>query len=310
MEKVWYNKVIRREKLIQGGIFMKNHRIFSFCAVAVVYLLATLAGVWIYCLTPGALWLKLLTADVASTVLVFVFSLVFENASVYDPYWSVQPMVILGLLAAFEGINLTGALFLLAVFVWGIRLTANWGYTFGDLTHEDWRYIMLREKTKAFYPIINFVGIHAVPTLVVYFCTLPAAYVVVRQPSLTPAAIVFLVLSLLAVLLQGVADVEMHRYRKNRTSPFLRTGVWKYSRHPNYLAEISFWWCIALACLSLAPGANHPFLLGAACNTLLFLCVSIPLADGRQSRKEGFADYKAQTRALLPIPRHFFSRTF
>jgi len=42
---------------------------------------------------------------------------------------------------------------------------------------------------------------------------------------------------------------------------------------------------------------------GAAANTLLFLCVSIPLADGRQSRKEGFAEYRKQTRMLLPIKK-------
>jgi steroid 5-alpha reductase family enzyme len=44
-------------------------------------------------------------------------------------------------------------------------------------------------------------------------------------------------------------------------------------------------------------------LAGALVNTLLFLFVSIPLADGKQSKKEGFAEYKTQTRMLLPIPK-------
>ena len=44
-------------------------------------------------------------------------------------------------------------------------------------------------------------------------------------------------------------------------------------------------------------------LIGALLNTLLFLFVSIPLADGKQSKKEGFEDYKKQTFALLPIKK-------
>jgi hypothetical protein len=44
-------------------------------------------------------------------------------------------------------------------------------------------------------------------------------------------------------------------------------------------------------------------LLGAVLNTLLFLCISIPMADKRQSKKDGFAEYKKQTRMLLPIKK-------
>ena len=64
-------------------------------------------------------------------------------------------------------LTLFGVLLLVVVSFWAIRLTANWAYTFGNLTHQDWRYTMLHEKTGVFYPIINFVGIHMVPTLVV-----------------------------------------------------------------------------------------------------------------------------------------------
>jgi len=45
------------------------------------------------------------------------------------------------------------------------------------------------------------------------------------------------------------------------------------------------------------------FLVGAMANTVLFLAVSIPMADGRQSRKEGFTQYKKETRMLLPIAK-------
>jgi len=50
-------------------------------------------------------------------------------------------------------------------------------------------------------------------------------------------------------------------------------------------------------------GFRWYFLIGAVANTVLFFAVSIPMADGRQSKKEGYQEYKAQTRMLLPIPK-------
>ena len=94
----------------------------------------------------------------------------------------------------------------------------------------------------------------------------------------------------------------MHRFRKNRTGTFIRTGLWKYARHPNYLGEILMWWGVALAVISVYPSAWY-LCAGAVANTILFLVVSIPMADNRQSKKEGFAEYKAATRMLLPVKK-------
>ena len=94
----------------------------------------------------------------------------------------------------------------------------------------------------------------------------------------------------------------MHKFRKNKKSNFIRAGLWKYSRHPNYLGEILMWCGVGLSVFIL--DLNYWFLLaGALANTILFLSVSIPMADKRQSRKEGFSEYKKQTRMLLPIKK-------
>lgn len=281
----------------------KQNRKWSFLAVSAVYVLATAVGVGVYLLLNSLpWWLSLLIADVAATVVTFVFSVVWKNASVYDPYWSVQPAVILIAYAIANGLNASRALCLIAVCLWAVRLTANWAYTFGDLTHQDWRYTMLAEKTGKFYPIINFVGIHLVPTLVVYGCTLPAAYLFQVQLGVNLGSILFFLVSIGAACLQCVADVQMHRFRKRKTGGFIRDGVWKYSRHPNYLGEILMWWGIGFATFSVATNVWY-LLAGALANTLLFTFVSLPMAEKRQAKKEGFAEYKKQTRMLLPIPK-------
>lgn len=281
---------------------LKQNRAASFFAIALVYIFATIVGVIVYRALDFEWWFSLLLADVAATVATFLFSVLFQNASVYDPYWSVQPPVILVAFALGRELTPLGILLLITVFFWAIRLTANWAYTFANLNHQDWRYTMLKEKTSIFYPVINFVGIHMVPTLVVYGCILPAVYAIRAGLVANVASVLCLCLSIGAATMQGIADVEMHKFRKNRDGVFIRHGLWKHSRHPNYLGEILMWWGVALSVVCAAPRA-WMLLAGAVANTVLFFAVSIPMADGRQSHKEGFAEYKKQTRMLLPIKK-------
>lgn len=278
-------------------------RAAGFAIIAAVYILAAAIGITIYIYLPLPFWMSLLIADVASTAAVFIFSLIFKNASVYDPYWSVQPLVILICFAVAGGaLTAPRILLLVCVTLWGVRLTANWAYTFKNLTVQDWRYTMLAQTTGYMYPFINFIGIHLVPTLVVYGCILPAVFVMQSHAPLTYASLPFFALSVCATILQGAADIQMHIFRARGTGGFMREGLWKYSRHPNYLGEILMWWGVAFFSI-FTLGGQWYLVWGAAANTLLFLCVSVPLADGKQSRKEGFDEYKKQTRMLLPIKK-------
>lgn len=281
---------------------LKHNRLLSFVVISIVYVLATICAIKVYNSLNYSWWISLLLADVVATIFTFIFSLIFANASVYDPYWSVQPPVILIAFAFINKLNLFSIILLIVVCFWAIRLTANWAYGFLNLNHQDWRYTMLNQKTGSFYPIINFVGIHMVPTLIVYACTLPAVYAILNNLSVTPLSIVCLCISLGAATMQGIADIQMHKFRKHRDGKFIRNGLWKYSRHPNYLGEILMWWGVGLAVVFAKLDAWF-LIFGAISNTLLFLFVSIPMADGRQSKKQGFDQYKSQTRMLLPIKK-------
>lgn len=302
MKYIYRQGIICRNKGEKIVKFLKSNRIASFFVIAFVYALATAVGLVTYRALALDWWLGLLIADAVATVVTFVFSLIFNNASVYDPYWSVQPPVILVAFVIGGRLTVLGALLLVVVSIWAIRLTANWAYTFSNLYHQDWRYTMLKQKTGKLYPIVNFVGIHMVPTLVVYGCVLPAVYAIITGLTVTVGSVLFLSVSLVAIIIQGTADIQMHKFRKNRDSVFIRRGLWKYSRHPNYLGEITMWWGVALAVVCANPSVWY-LLAGALANTVLFICVSIPLAEGKQSKKEGYSEYKKQTRALLPIKK-------
>ncbi len=281
---------------------IKESRAASFAVIGIIYVLAAALGIAVYSLLPfGFVW-NLLIADVAATVFTFIFSLIFRNASVYDPYWSVQPPVIVAAFGLAGGTGLAGLLLIISIFAWGIRLTANWAYTFGSLGQEDWRYRKLREDTGALYPIVNFLGIHMVPTLIVYACVLPAVFVIKYAPEANNGSFAGALICLGAASLQLTADLQMHSFRKKKTGGLIRTGLWKYARHPNYLGEITMWWGVALQAVSVMP-ERWWLAAGALANTLLFLLVSIPMADRRQSSKPGYDEYRSETRALLPIPK-------
>lgn len=101
----------------------------SIAIIAVIYAVAGAAGMLAFGKFGAALgepW-ALLAADVIATVIVWGFGIVYENVSVYDPYWSVAPPVMFTAFAMYKGCwTLPVVLLLIAVWYWGIRLTYNW----------------------------------------------------------------------------------------------------------------------------------------------------------------------------------------
>lgn len=93
-------------------------------------------------------------ADLAATVVIFVFSVGLNNSSMYDPYWSVAPLPI-ALYWVFpapgDSLSLRQIAVIAVVALWGARLTYNWHRQWQGLSHEDWRYADFRAKTGSWY---------------------------------------------------------------------------------------------------------------------------------------------------------------
>ncbi len=285
---------------------MKQSRAASFVVVAISYLVALAVGLILFERVSGALWMRVFIADVGATVVIYLLSLIVQNASLYDPYWSVQPMVILAALAIGWRAGSWDVILLLAVVcLWGIRLTANWAYTFHGLDKQDWRYDMLAQKTGKLFFLVDFLGIQMFPTLVVYTCILPGIRMIETAGSQNGWCIIGALVCLVATALQLVADVQMQKFRKGRKNrgELISIGLWKYARHPNYLGEILMWWGVYLMMVVSCPESWY-LGAGALLNTLMFLCISIPMAEKRLAQyKPEFAAYRERTRMLLPIKK-------
>ena len=280
---------------------MKENKVLSLILITIIYLLASIVGICVYNCLSFHFAINLLIADIVATTCVFIFSLIFKNSSVYDPYWSVQPIIIVTGFACVTKLEIHHILSLIAIILWGMRLTLNWAYTFKNLNWQDWRYVMLKEKTKWFYPFVNYLGIHMFPTLVVYLCILPVVYLFKYDSTLNIFTIICFIVSICSIILQGISDYQMHSFRKKNQGKLIREGLWKYSRHPNYLGEILMWWGMGLLAV-LTLNSFYYLVLGALVNTLMFIFVSIPMAEKHQaSRKSGFEKYKEETNMLLPF---------
>ena len=138
-------------------------RITSFLLILAIYALAFFIGLFVFNLFNNMhVLVSFFLADIAATLVVWGFGILFANSSVYDPYWSVTPIVILAFWMIIKGrsITITDILFLVAIIVWAVRLTLNWAIRWKGLNHQDWRYVMLKEKSPRLWFLTNLTGIN------------------------------------------------------------------------------------------------------------------------------------------------------
>ena len=240
-----------------------------------------------------------------ATLVIFVFSTLLSDVSIYDPYWSVAPLVMILADMVKYRIYTVNAFLLLALFaLWSIRLTGNWYMTYRGLGHEDWRYAQYREKYRPFlFHFISFTGLHFIPTIVVYLGFVSAIFAM-RVDAFQPLSLLGLCVMLASVGLEFFSDRAIHGFLKEHKGEHKTcdVSVWKYSRHPNYLGEMSFWFGAYLYFVGVCPGEWYKG-LGFLSIIVLFLVVSIPMMEKHNAeRREDYAEYRARTSMLLLLP--------
>lgn len=275
----------------------------SLFIVLLAYVAAFFAGLLVFRLLPFSDIMRYLCADAAATVIVFAFGLVLKNASLYDPYWSVAPPVLYLCFLLDKGFADAADFVMLGVLlVWGIRLTLNWIIGWRGLDHQDWRYTMLKEKNPKIWFLTNFFGINMMPTLIVFANMAPAYLSATASKSIGILTVLGAAVCLLAILLQIISDSQMRRFRLSQQGGHIASGLWKYSRHPNYLGEVMLWWGVYIMMLGAAPqywwAVVAPVLM-----TLLFVFISIPMMEKRLlATKQGYKNYQKATSILLLWP--------
>jgi steroid 5-alpha reductase family enzyme len=284
-------------------------RTASFGIVVVAYLVALAAAVWtVEAMADARPLVTVLAADLAATLVIFVFSIVLDNGSMYDAYWSVAPPCI----AAYwlghvtEASAVRQGVVTALVLAWAIRLTANWARGWPGLHHEDWRYEQLYATAPMPKWLVSLLGVHVFPTIQVYLGCLALVPALARGgagPGVLDVAALLVTGG--AIVLETVADRQMRAFARTKApGDIMDRGVWAWSRHPNYLGELGFWWGLFLFGVAADPAAWWWTLSGPLAMACMFLFASIPLLDGRSvERRPGYAEYMQRVPALLPFPR-------
>jgi steroid 5-alpha reductase family enzyme len=246
-------------------------------------------------------WLHILIWHVSATLIIFLFSNVHKNSSIYDPFWHVAPIPIVFYIAKQSSLPTLELNLVLAAFLfWALRLTYNWYLNWNNLDHEDFRYIDLKNNNKFMAFINDLFGIHLIPTLIVNVSLYPI-YVALNSESLNELVYVGFILIIIAVVIQYISDDQMRKFRKDESNlgKTMKYGLWKYSRHPNYLGEVSFWFGIYI--FALASGLTTIWLLACPIVMLaLFVFISCPMMDNRSlKRRSEYKEYMDKTPQLF-----------
>ena len=275
--------------------------------------IVTLGVAWgaLEVLDQSPLW-NMFWADIAATVAIFVFSRLYKNSSFYDAYWSVIPPLIAlywTMAATAQGIDMTRAwLVVILVWLWGIRLTANWATFWPGLEHEDWRYAPIKTNAGKWNALADFSAIHLFPTVIVFAACLPI-YAAVAMDARPLNALDYLAaaVTLIAILIELASDIQLHRFLTHRKpDEIMKTGLWALSRHPNYFGEWLFWAGLALFGLAAVPSAWFWVVPGAVAMLVMFLVASIPMIDKRSvERRPEYQAHMARVSGFVPwFPKH------
>jgi len=308
MERTENYMICRR---LFNSIFMKDRII-----LLLIYLTAFAVGLFIGdSYVDFSLLGKSAMIVFSAVIVIWLFSFIADNSSVFDPYWSVAPVFFTlfywissyGITLPFSGTWYTSVRFILIlalVTLWGVRLTFNFLRGWQGMKHEDWRYVNFRKKTGVMYWVVSFLGIQLFPAVMVFMgCLSIWVSLTAGMNSMNLLDILGIVVTGTAIWLETTADKELHEFTRQNPErgKTIQTGLWSVSRHPNYLGEILFWW--GLYFFALAANPDHWWvIIGPIAMTLMFVFISIPMIEKKlMQSKTDYQEYRKKVPMLLPF---------
>ena len=265
--------------------------------------------------------LVLLVASVACAFC-FIASLLTKDTSWVDRIWSVVPVIYVWIFA----VSAIGAgkdavrLIVMALLAtaWGARLTFNFARKGGYTGMEDYRWAILRGRMRPWqFQLFNVFFIVLYQNALLVLITLPA-YIAWQNPApFTGWDAAFSALFVALLIGETIADQQQWDFHRAKRAAggtlepgFATSGLFRYSRHPNFFFEQAQWWVFyaigAVAAvasgLGFWGGAVNATILGAILLSLLFVGSTIFTESISASKYPAYAEYRRATSMLVPLP--------
>jgi steroid 5-alpha reductase family enzyme len=250
----------------------------------------------------------------AVALLCWLLGVLTREHSWVDRLWSITPFAYVGFFAWRGGfadarVNLMFALSL----AWGQRLTYNFarkgGYAKGG---EDYRWLVLKAKLTPWqWQLFGFFFVAGYQNFLLYLIALPAWLALRGAQPLGPIDAVAAVGFSAALILEAVADQQQWRFQESKRAAreakrphanFLTSGLFRYSRHPNFFAEQALWWCFYLFSVAATGEWLNVTIVGPTLLTLLFHGSTNFTESITLSKYPEYAEYQGRVSRLIPWP--------
>ena len=246
-------------------------------------------------------WLLSGVAIAVVAVAVWVISVIRRDVSIVDSLWSL--LFLLALLVYLAAADQTGQrawLVAAMVAVWALRLSVyitvrNHG------TPEDYRYQAIRRRNEPHFWFKSLFIVFLLQGCLAWVICLPALAAAGGQSTPGPLDWLGLALWLIGMYFEVVGDWQLARFRRSGREPdaVLDTGLWRYTRHPNYFGEATLWWGIYL--LALSAGAWWTVFAPLLMTFLLLRVSGVALLEKDiAERRPAYRDYIRRTNAFFP----------
>jgi steroid 5-alpha reductase family enzyme len=240
-----------------------------------------------------------------SMTALWLLSLRLRDASIADVFWGAGFALVAVLAAAVSPPSARALLLAGLASAWGLRLALHLGRRWARKREEDRRYQAMRAAWGDRFPLVSLGTVFLLQGALLLVVSLPlqagAAYGGSRPLGLLDAAgvLAFAV----GLLFEAVGDAQLARFLRDPASRgrVLQSGLWRYTRHPNYFGDALLWWGLGL--VGAASGAWW-CLAGPALMTFLLLRVSgVTLLEKEMAgRRPEYAAYVRRTSAFVPLP--------
>lgn len=248
-------------------------------------------------------WLEFLPLILALMTVLWVLSVFLRNASIVDPFWGT------GFVAAAwyyvfraEGMPVRQGLLLVLVTIWGLRLSLYLLVrNYGD--GEDFRYRSFRSSYGEKYWWVSYFQTFVLQGVLLWLISAPLLGAAAgREPPglLDGLGVLFWVVGF---AFEAGGDWQLARFKKKpeNEGKVLDSGLWRYTRHPNYFGDAMIWWGYGL--LSVGAGFYWPLLSAAVMTFLLMKVSGVTLLEKTiTKRRPEYAEYIRRTSAFFPLP--------
>jgi hypothetical protein len=235
----------------------------------------------------------------------WVLSIILKNASIVDIVWGLGFVMVAWVVRfSVDGNNARQWLLVAMVTVWGVRLA---GYLFwrNHGNGEDFRYRAMRKHYGPRFGLISLVTVFGLQGVLMFVVSLS---VQLGQADATPnigvIAYIGVALWLVGLFFETVGDAQLARFKADPANKgmVMRTGLWRYTRHPNYFGDACVWWGIGI--VAAETGSAAWGLIGSLVMTILVRRVSgVPMLEKTMGkRRPGYAEYVATTSPFFPRP--------